>query len=423
MRKALLVARWEFLTTIRRRAYIFAVIAMPLFYSGLLFVAGIAGRSASVSVSRIPTAIVDPSGIVDLDLAAREAERRDRDAADSVVPVAVPQSTLVAYADLDRALDDLRTRRVAAIVAIAPDYRTSGAMTLYARDSGLLGQQTERQRIAQAADALRVGLLKSVLPGEMLSRAYAPAAHVTRMRMDGQGTVTAVSDPSGLGPFAGPFGVFLLLAMAIFFSAGFLGQATIEDRQNRMIEILFSSIDPDELVLGKIMGLGGAGLLQVGIYLVLVIVPGATLVQMVHVPLSQLALLFVYFILGYLIFACIMTWSGMIGRTPQESGQMAALWMLTAASPLFFLANIGAAPNAPLARVLSFFPLSSPVTMMMRTAGPDVPIIDVVVSLVIDTATIYAAVRGGARIFRTAGLMYGKRPTLAELVRWVRAAA
>jgi ABC-2 type transport system permease protein len=423
--KALLVARWEFRTTVTRRAYIFAVIAMPLFYGGMLALAALAGRSASTSAGRVPTAIVDKAHIVNLEAAREEAARRDRDGAADPVPALgniVPQTPLVDYADLDEALTALRERKVATVFVLDADYLGTGAITVYTRDASVFAQQADRQRQAQVADAIRAGLLRPVLPDETLARAYAPAARLKRMRLTAQGTFEPTSDPAGLGPFAGSFGVFLLFTMSIFFSAGFLGQATIEDRQSRMIEILLSSAEPNELVLGKILGLGGAGLLQVGIYVALVIVPGATVFALFQVPFAKLSLSIGYYIVGYLLFACLMTWTGMIGRTAQESGQLSALWMFVAASPMFFIANIGAAPNGPLARILSGFPLTSPVTMMLRIASSEVPAGDVAASMGIDLVAIYLALRAAAKIFRGAALMYGKRPTLPEIVRWLRAA-
>jgi ABC-2 type transport system permease protein len=425
VKKALLVARWEFTTTVTRRAYMFAVIAMPLFYGGMLALAGLAGRSASTSAGRVPTAIVDKAHIVNLEAAREEAARRDRDGAADSVPALgslVPQTPLVDYADLDDALAALRERKVATVFVLDADYVSTGGITVYTRDAGVFAQQADRQRQAQVADAIRAGLLRPVLPDETVARAYAPAARLKRMRLTAQGAFEPSSDPAGLGPFAGSLGVFLLFTMSIFFSAGFLGQATIEDRQSRMIEILLSSVEPNELVLGKILGLGGAGLLQVGIYVALVIVPGATLFALFQIPLAKLVLSIAYYVLGYLLFACLMTWTGMIGRTPQESGQLSALWVFAAASPMFFLANISAAPNGPLARTLSVLPLTSPVTMMLRIAITEVPAGDIAASMGIDIVAIYLALRVAAKIFRGAALMYGKRPTLPEIIRWLRAA-
>ena len=425
MNKVLLIARWEFITTVTRRAYIFAVIAMPLLYGGMVALAGLAGRSASTNAGRVPTAIVDQAHVLDLAAARAEASRRDRDATpDSLAGfgAALPPTPLVEYGDLEAALAALRARTVATVYVLAADYVVTGDISSYTRDAGMFSQQADRQRQAQVADAIRAGLLQPVLASDALARVYAPASRIKRLRLNASGAPEPVTDPSGLGPFAGALGVMLILTMAIFFSAGFLVQATIEDRQSRMIEILFSSVDPLQLVLGKIVGLAGAGLLQVAIYIGLIIVPGATLLAIFQVSLLKMALSVVYFAIAYVLFACLMMWTGMIGRTSQESGQMSALWMMAAASPMFFIASIGAAPNGWLSRTLSFVPLTSPVTMLIRIASADVPPADIAISIAIGVVAIYGALRGAARIFRAAALMYGKRATLPEIDRWLRVA-
>lgn len=427
MKKTLLVARWELLTTITRRTYIFAVIAMPLFFGLITGVAAMTGRSVvdSATGSR-PIAIVDRAGILDLRFAAERAERRreaQRGEAD-VLPVAIANapSTLIAYTDLDAAIADMRARKVAAVYAVESDYLETGRITMYGRESGLFSQANDRRRQNQVTDAIRASLIKAALTGNALERAYAPATNVRNMHVDDQGGIEEAGFTSAAGPFAGSFGVFFMLTMAIFFSAGFLQQATIEDRQNRMIEILLSSLDTNQLLLGKIIGLGGAGLLQVAVYLLLLVVPGITLLALFKVAIGKLALSLVYFAIGYLLFACLMTGTGVLGRSAQESAQLSTIWTLTAASPMFFLGAIAAAPNGPLARGLSYFPLTSPVAMMLRLSSTDVPVVDIVGSILIGIVSIYATLRAAAKIFRAASLMYGKRPTLPELIRWLRAA-
>ena len=210
--------------------------------------------------------------------------------------------------------------------------------------------------------------------------------------------------------------------MSIFFSAGFLQQGTVEDRQNRVMEILLSSVTAEQLLVGKLLGLGAAGLLQVGLYVVLVIVPGTTVLSFINVPLGGVAISLLYFAFGYTLFACLMAGFGMIGRTQQETAQLSALWTLAAVSPMWFIMAITTAPNGLTARVLSFFPLTSPVTMIIRLSVGGVPWTDIAVSSVILVITIYFAIHGAARIFRAATLMYGKRPNLPELIRWLKAA-
>jgi ABC-2 type transport system permease protein len=146
------------------------------------------------------------------------------------------------------------------------------------------------------------------------------------------------------------------------------------------------------------------------------------MLSMFQVPVAGLLLSLVYFVIGYLLFACLMAGVGMIGRTQQETAQLSAIWTLTAISPVWFMLAISTAPNGLLARALSFFPLTSPVTMILRLATGPVPFVDILVSVAIGAVSIYFALRGAAKLFRAATLMYGKRPTLPELVRWLRTA-
>jgi ABC-2 type transport system permease protein len=424
VKKVVLVARWEFISAVTRRMYVFAVVAMPVIYGLMLTAAGVTGTTVARSESRRPVGVVDRAHVIDFAVAREAAEAARTANRDDPLPASAPPmapAPLAEYADLDHALADLRAHTVSGVFVVEGDYLSTGRITAFGNDTGLLSLPAARRRQAQVGDAIRATLLHRALSGDALARAYAPAANVTRMHVDGQGAVSPDVASAG-GPFAGSFGVFFVLTMAIFFSAGFLQQATVEDRQNRMIEILLSSLDTDELLVGKMLGLGGAGLLQVAIYLVLLIVPGILVLALIQVSIAKLVLSVVYFVIGYTLFASLMAGTGMLGRTAQESAQLSAIWTLTAASPMFFLAAISASPNGMLARALSLFPLTGPVTMMMRLGGGDVPAVDVIATIAIGIVTIYFTLRAASKILRAASLMYGKRPTLPELVRWLRAA-
>jgi len=422
--KALLIARWEFLATVTRRAYIFSVVAMPLLFGIIGAIPILSTRSAATSSAELPMALVDPAGLVDLELAARLAAQRSEARAPGAPPELVPLRAegIVKYTQLPAALADLNMRRVALVYELAPDYLTSGEISTYGRGGGLFAQAFATQRQAQVVDAIRASLLQTELSGDALTRAYAPAARLKRFRVDASGQSTPEQSMGPLGPFAGSFIVLILLTMSIFFSAGFLQQGTVEDRQNRVMEILLSSVTAEQLLVGKLVGLGAAGLLQVGLYVVLIIIPGTTVLSFFDVPLGGLMLSLVYFALGYALFACLMAGFGMIGRTQQETAQLSAIWTLAAVSPMWFMMAITAAPNGVLARVLSFFPLTMPVTMIIRLSIGGVPPVDILASVVIGLISIYLAAVGAARIFRAATLMYGKRPNLPELIRWLKAA-
>jgi ABC-2 type transport system permease protein len=370
-----------------------------------------------------PAALVDKAGIVDLEFATSQATQREAIRTTPTGPANIgPPPPLQPFTDTDAALAALKSEEVSAVWVIEADYLTTGNITAYSQNVGVMNQGGANQRQNQVADAIRSSLMKQGLSGDALMRAYAPAVRVKTLSVGRDGTLTDASDASGIGRFLGTFGVFMLFTMAIFFSAGFLQQATIEDRQNRVFEILLSSVDADHLLMGKILGLGAAGLLQVVFYVALIIIPGSSLLSMFQVPLDKVFIAMIYFVIGYLLFACLMAAVGMMSRTPQEAAQLSAVWTLAAAAPMFFMPVLMAAPNGWLARGLSMFPLTSPITMMFRlTMVPNVPTIDIVLSILIGVAAVYFSLHGAARIFRAATLMYGKRPTLPELMRWLRA--
>jgi len=123
----------------------------------------------------------------------------------------------------------------------------------------------------------------------------------------------------------------------------------------------------------------------------------------------------VYYLLGYLLFGAIMATAGSLGTNIRESQQLSGIFSFTASIPWFFGGIWFSNPNAPLARVLSFFPLTAPTMMMLRLPMGEVPAIDIVGSIIVLAISIPIALWAGGKIFRIGLLMYGKRPALKEI--------
>ena len=216
--------------------------------------------------------------------------------------------------------------------------------------------------------------------------------------------------------------MFFLLTMSIFMSSGYLLQGIAEEKQNRVIEILLSSVTPTQLLMGKMLGLGGAGLLQVAFYVVLLFLPASLILAILTVSIGQILLSLVYVALGYFLFASLMAATGLLGSTSQESQQLSIVWTMTSMIPMFLVASLMQQPHSWLARSLSFFPLTAPVTMLLRLSTGEVPATDVLISTAVLILGIVLAVKGASRLIRTASLMYGKRPRLGEIYRWLKEA-
>jgi ABC-2 type transport system permease protein len=139
-------------------------------------------------------------------------------------------------------------------------------------------------------------------------------------------------------------------------------------------------------------------------------------------PPSLLVLAITYYVLGYLLFAVIMAVIGSIGTTARESQSWSSIVALTATLPMFFLTVIIENPNHAIAVALTLFPMTSSVTAMMRLPSGGIPVWQLSVSLALLAAAILFCMWAGAKIFRTCLLMYGKRPSLREIARYIREA-
>ena len=198
----------------------------------------------------------------------------------------------------------------------------------------------------------------------------------------------------------------------------------------RLGSLVRCSATPQDLLAGKLVGLGGAGLTLVISWLVmgaLVTGPGLAMAgtQMpLHVPPTLVALAFVYFVLGYLFYGSIMTGIGAVTNNMREAQQFSVMFTFMNFIPMLFLNMIMNKPDGPLAVALSMIPPTASVAMLLRQAMPsaNVPLWQVGASLGLLAISGWIALSVSARIFRVGLLMHGKTPNLPEILRWARQA-
>jgi ABC-2 type transport system permease protein len=212
--------------------------------------------------------------------------------------------------------------------------------------------------------------------------------------------------------------------MAIFTSSGYLLQGLGEEKENRVMEILLSSISPKQLLAGKVLGLGAAGLVQIIVWLVsanfLMKMASATwgnVIGSLQPPPEFLILGIVYFILGYLLVAVLMAGVGSISATAREGQQMSAFFIIPVLIPIYFLALIMEHPENIVVKILTFIPITAPITVIVRLGLSEIPLWELLVSIGILILSIWGCFVLCTKLFRTYLLMYGKRPDLKEIVR------
>jgi ABC-2 type transport system permease protein len=240
---------------------------------------------------------------------------------------------------------------------------------------------------------------------------------------------TGEVDPNQ-GGFAGfiiPYIFSMLLLMSIFFSSGYLLQGLGDEKENRVMEILLSSISPRQLLAGKVLGLGAAGLAQVVVWLLsaqfLVKIASSTwsnILGNLQVPADFLILGTIYFILGYLLFAVLMAGVGAISPTARDGQSMSTLFTLAGIAPLWFMAFIIENPDHLISQILTIFPITAPVTIMIRLGLTQIPLWEIAVSISVMLLAIIGCFFLAAKLFRTYLLMYGKRPGFKDIMRSFR---
>ncbi|MCH7549130.1 MAG: ABC transporter permease, partial [Candidatus Krumholzibacteriota bacterium] len=219
----------------------------------------------------------------------------------------------------------------------------------------------------------------------------------------------------------------MILYMALLTWGITISRGIIEEKSSRVVEVLLSSIKPFDLLFGKVVGTGLAGLTQLSIWAVagfFISLYGATgaapLLENIHVAPIIFVYFMLYFVLGFLLYSAMFTVIGSICSTDQDAQQLQGLVTLPLIIPILSLMLIIQSPNSTFAVVLSLIPVFTPMVMLARVILLEPPLWQILLSIALLTASIFAAVSFSARVFRIGILMYGKRPSLREVIRWYR---
>ncbi len=398
MNKTILLIKHEFLSTIRRKAFIILTIAFPLIaLLGILAGQVIPGMiTPTTTVEKV--GYVDQVGIFNQSLTENKIE-------------------LVPYATADAAKTDLTKKNIKEYFVIGSDYLTTGIIQRYTLTSEIAPSSTVQT-------VIRDFMLNNLLKGnseEIIARAKSPL-NIASTTLTSTGTVA--TRQGGFSALILPYIFGILLMMAIFTSSGYLLQGLGEEKENRVMEILLSSITPKQLLAGKVLGLGAAGLVQIIVWLVsanflmkMASTTWGNVIGSLQPPPEFLILGIVYFILGYLLVAVLMAGVGSISATAREGQQMSAFFLIPVLIPIYFMALIMEHPENIVVKILTFIPITAPITVIVRLGLSEIPLWELLLSIGILILSIWGCFVLCTKLFRTYLLMYGKRPDLKEIIR------
>jgi ABC-2 type transport system permease protein len=407
MNKTILIFKHEFTTMIRRISFIIMTAAFPLL--GLILIFG--GQFISNITS-------EPKPVAEVKIGYVDAP--------AVVTGYQQQSNFlfVAYGDVETADKAMIDGNVSEFIVIAQDYVNSGIVTRFTL-SRELQAPTDRQNAVR--NFLLQNLLGPNVDPKIVDRAISPLS-LSTVVIDPK-TGLPATDQGGAGALLLPYLFSILLAMSIFTSSGYLLQGLAEEKENRIMEVLLSSVSSRQLITGKVLGLGAAGLAQMALWLIsarfLASMASTNFNEMlgaIQISGTFIFLGLAYFILGYLLYAIIMAAVGSIGSTARESQQLAGIFSVLAVSPLWGLVFLIENPQHPFSVFLTLFPLTAPITTIIRVGAADVPIWQIATSMTLMMVSIVGLLLLAAKVFRAFLLMYGKTPKLGEIIRLLKQA-
>ncbi|MBD0325687.1 MAG: ABC transporter permease [Pyrinomonadaceae bacterium] len=278
--------------------------------------------------------------------------------------------------------------------------------------------------------------LSRAIVTQRMADANIDAARVDEMSRPIELSAVKVTETGSEKDSGGGFFLVLAIGILILIMITTYGQiilaAVVEEKETRIAEVLFSSMRAFPLMLGKLIGVSLLALTQYAIWAIAfalfalygtgALSAGGADIALPNLPISFYVYFFLFFILGYFIYATLYALIGSMVTTTQEGGQVALPIIFLIMAGYYLMFPVLRSPNSPLAFWVSMIPFFSPITMLVRIVSQTPPFWQIALSLLIGFATVVLLIWLAARIYRIGMLMYGKRATIPEVVRWVRQA-
>lgn len=410
MHNVWLVARREYLERVRAKSFLIMTILIPALMGGAIF--GIALITKTQHSAQHIAIITD-----DHQFAADVQSELASDAA-----LGAPKPVVDVYALSDVAartrLDDQLKQKGSDLdgYLVVTPAASSAQRPTFQWVPRVQSDVISRGRVQDAARGglVREKLLASGMSSDQVDALLKPVEFAS---------AGSKSDHAGAA-VASAYGMYFLMYFIILFYGMNVARSIIEEKTSRIFEVMLASIKPDEMLAGKVLGVGAVGLTQVGLWVTVAV--AAAKFQMigsdVHILPSagQFALFVIFFLLGYLLYSSLAAALGAMNNSEQELQQMQIFLMLPLIFSSLIIFSVITSPDGMIAKVTSFFPFTAPLIMYTRVIVGTPGVAAIAASIAGLIVTIAIVLWIASRIYRVGILMYGKKPNLPEILRWLK---
>lgn len=391
MRKTILIFLNEFITTVTRPSFLFTLFGLPIIAGIIFSVLGTLNKNQpgqveslfSPAVDVLPTGFIDRSGLI---------TRPDLD----------PQ--IIAYADEQKARQDLEQGKISGFYIIPENYLATGELTFVKKDINPLTAFDQSKNFQKLIDENLLG------EDTLLAERYVSPLNV---KLVNENPVPERAQEGVLSLLL-PSAVTILFYIILISAASLLLQSITKEKENRVLEILMSSVTPTQILTGKIIALGCVGLVQTAVWIgsgLFFLGAGqqANLIPKdTTIPFSLLTWTLVFFLGGYLLYASLMAGLGALVPNLREASQATSIVIMPMMIPLVMMSNLIQDPNGMLAVILSFIPFTSPIAMLTRMSVEAIPIWQIACSAVLLVLFSFWVIRIVSRLFRNQVMLAGQ---------------
>ena len=420
----MMVIRRVYLERVRKKSFWIGVLVFPVIMAAMFILPMLLVRFQTDEERRI----------VCVDATGRLLEPLRKELADEKLKDGRPKYLLEA-AEMKGSLEETRKGleprvgegEIFGILTIGDELNAEGNYSFYGKNVGnIMAMKTVEGALEKAVVGLRMERMKLALdPGTLETL----TAHI-----DLESLQVSAKGPTRKRGFSeayiGTFAFVFILFMSMLLYGIAVMRGILEEKSNRIMEVLLGSLSPDQLMAGKILGIGLVGLTQLGVYagtaiFIQLYVTGSRAeggLALVLDALSPVKMIYfvVFFLLGYFMYTALFAAVGAVCNSEQEAQNLQAplQWtlMIPMMATIYFVQN----PDSKIAVVVSLIPLFTPMVMFMRISLLTPPFWQIALSILLSVGAIYLLFRGVAKVFRIGILMYGKRPTIPEILRWAR---
>lgn len=429
MHNIFLIARREYLERVRTRSFVIMTFFIPALMLGLTVVPTMLMQRGTKETKHMVVVAADRDTAEMIRSRIEQEQGQPNKTEDQwsnkrglpSTHFTVEVSTNATPAEREALTQKVNQKQLDGFLWATPDAIAAGKLDFVTRDTssfienGVLGETV--------SDALRRHALKSKgLKEDDIEAALKPVDVETVSPL-------GKNAPNPQAIFVATLGIVMVMYVTVLLYGVAVMRSILEEKTSRIMEVMLSTASSKEMMAGKILGVGAVGLTQVGIWAAALAgfagyaVVTSGFIKSLKAAMNPMLLIYfvVFFLLGYVLYSTLCAAVGSMVNSEQEAQQMQFLVMMPMILAVIFITNIFTHPNSPIAVFGSLFPFTAPLVMFSRIAmQPETPPWQIGLSIALMVATIYAMVWLCARIYRVGILMYGKKPNLPEILKWIK---